>query len=138
MLTLRPLFATLQHLKHMMVSNNTLSHISRKIGIFAAVKMATPGATSEDQTIAADSFEAYVGAVFQECRGKGDFSTLENWFASIFNVNVFPEMVRIGEARNAGLWGKTAKRARDKKENCQMGCEKSQQGRTIGGEARAT
>ena len=101
----------------MMVSNNTLSHISRKVGIFGAVKIHRPGsATEEDQTVAADAFEAYVGALYKEGKKKGDFSTLTNWFASIFNVGVFPELKRIGDDRSAALWGRAAKKARHRQE----------------------
>lgn len=77
----------------MMLGNNTFSHVAHFYGIDRLVdlhNLKAETARAQSQTIAADAFEAYIGAVYRCHQSRGALPNLDRWFQTFFSHDVFP------------------------------------------------
>jgi dsRNA-specific ribonuclease len=75
-----------------------MSYLCYHLKLYRNLQVATSGVT---QNIAADLFEAYIGALHRDTTARGHPQTVRKWLEKVSSPEVFPELERRGRAKDA-------------------------------------
>jgi dsRNA-specific ribonuclease len=75
-----------------------MSYLCYHLKLYRNLQVATSGVT---QNMAADLFEAYIGALHRDTTARGQSQTLRKWLEKVSSPEVFPELERRGQAKDA-------------------------------------
>ena len=95
-----------------LVQNLTLSHVAVHLGLHQKLKLSQKLSATADmpsQSIAADAFEAYVGALWTKDAHQPE--VVREWLDALWSPKVFPSLKEIGDARIAARDAKNGKQA---------------------------
>lgn len=121
-------FLISQHLRELLTNNITLSHLARHYNLadrFLLSKLALKSGLHESQSVHADVFEAYIGALEREIGGQ----RLESWLRQVFRPEVFPELGEKVAAREEKLAAGEAKAYHQREVDMARGAEGGGEGR---------
>ena len=95
-----------------LVQNLTLSHVAVHLGLHQKLKLSQKLSATADmpsQSIAADAFEAYVGALWTKDAHQPE--VVREWLDALWSPEVFPSLKEIGDARIAARDAKNGKQS---------------------------
>jgi dsRNA-specific ribonuclease len=99
-----------------LIQNDTLSHLAVHLGLYQRLKLSSVLSATADmpsQTIAANAFEAYVGALWTEHADRS--KVVREWLDALWSPKVFPTLQDVWTARNAAIEGKNRKQLQSDK-----------------------
>jgi dsRNA-specific ribonuclease len=79
-------------MREAILSNNTFSYLAISYHLVPSTPGAVPG-----QKIAADIFEAYIGACYRQARKEGKKAEMEDWLKRLFDPAVWPDLGNLAE-----------------------------------------
>lgn len=88
-----------QRVRSCLTGNIALSFLSKAYGLPGLALYL--GDVGVNQNVAADLFEAHVGASYLDCCARGCLELWERWLYDVFSPDVFPEAYELGEASSA-------------------------------------
>lgn len=94
-----------------MCRNSTLSHLSLRLGIYGKFYQLRDCKEKEnapaEQRSAADAFEVYLGALFQDAEARGEHHLVRDWLEKLWEQTIFPVFERdLGKAKLQSGLGK--------------------------------
>lgn len=77
-----------------------MSFLCHSLGLHRYLQLAKSSTGGISQSIAADLFEAYVGALYLDTKARGHPEILQEWLEKVWSPDVFPGLERRGQARD--------------------------------------
>lgn len=113
----------MQGIREIFLSNHVLATLAKHYGfqnrILISPKESMQGLL-DNETVLADAFEAYVGALDVEAKRARQPARLMDWYTRLFSLRVFPTLRDVGVAKEEHLiqkWvGRKAKKAKKKEQ----------------------
>lgn len=90
--------ALLQRAKSALIQNLTLSHLSYHLGLHDYLPYTKRETVS--QPLAADLFEAYIGALYKDAQNRGEPYLVRGWLEKLWAPAVFPNLEEVAEYRH--------------------------------------
>ncbi|KAH8090349.1 ribonuclease III domain-containing protein [Filobasidium floriforme] len=95
----------LERMRQLLTSNNTLSHLCRYLRLYRHLRVGASYMISTriiTQNLAADLFEAYVGALHKDSEARGRPEIVGEWLEKVWSQDVLPGLEHWGRAKHVG------------------------------------